>query len=178
MNNKTGKETITLDVNGTSHEVEVAAEQTLLDVLRHELKLFGARLGCGIGMCGACTVLVDGKPISGCLMLAVQAQGREITTVEGLARGGALHPVQEAYLDHFAFQCAYCTPGFILSTIALLQENPHPDDDAIRHYLSGNLCRCGSYVNILEAVRASAHAASEADSRPARQGEGGVAGHL
>jgi carbon-monoxide dehydrogenase small subunit len=105
-------------------------------------------------MCGACTVLVDGKAISSCLLLAVQADGSEVTTVEGLSRDGQLHPVQQAYIDHAAFQCAYCTPGFILSTVALLQEYPNPDEETIRRYLSGNLCRCGSYENILRAVKA------------------------
>jgi aerobic-type carbon monoxide dehydrogenase small subunit (CoxS/CutS family) len=125
-----------------------------LEVLRDELGLVGAREGCSIGMCGACTVLVDGKAISSCLLLAVQADGSEVTTVEGLSRDGQLHPVQQAYIDHAAFQCAYCTPGFILSTVALLQEYPNPDEETIRRYLSGNLCRCGSYENILRAVKA------------------------
>jgi aerobic-type carbon monoxide dehydrogenase small subunit (CoxS/CutS family) len=145
---------VTLRVNGRAYELAVSADQTLLEVLREELDLVGARGGCGIGMCGACTVLLDGRAVSGCLLLAVQAEGKEITTVEGLAPQGQLHPVQQAYLDCAAFQCAYCTPGFILSTVALLAEDPNPDDDTIRHYLAGNLCRCGSYVNILEAVQA------------------------
>ena len=146
-------EKITLRVNGKGHELAVSSDQTLLEVLREELNLVGAREGCGIGMCGACTVLLDGRAVSGCLMLAVQANGKEITTIEGLAQEEQLHPVQQAYLDHAAFQCAYCTPGFILSTVALLEEDPNPDDDKIRHYLAGNLCRCGSYGNILEAVQ-------------------------
>ena len=106
---------------------------------------------------GTCTVLIDGRVVSSCLMLAVQAAEREITTIEGLANGEQLHPIQQAYIDHAAFQCAYCTPGFILSTVALLEEHPDPDDQTIREYLAGNLCRCGSYVNILEAVRACAN---------------------
>jgi len=146
-------EKITLRVNGMSHELAVSPDQTLLEVLREELNLVGAREGCGIGMCGACTVLLDGRAVSGCLVLAVQANGKEIATIEGLAQEDQLHPVQQAYLDHAAFQCAYCTPGFILSTVALLEEDPNPDDDKIRHYLAGNLCRCGSYGNILEAVQ-------------------------
>lgn len=146
-------EMIRLRVNGQEHNLAVSVGRTLLDVLREELGLVGVREGCGIGMCGACTVLVDGAAISSCLMLAVQAQHKAIVTVEGLAEAGQLHPVQQAYLDRAAFQCAYCTPGFILSTVALLDENPNPDDEAIRHYLAGNLCRCGSYLNILEAVR-------------------------
>jgi aerobic-type carbon monoxide dehydrogenase small subunit (CoxS/CutS family) len=144
---------IELRINGEEHALVISAERTLLDVLREDLGLVGAREGCGIGMCGACTVLVDGRAISSCLMLAVQAQGVEITTVEGLGTADQLHPVQQAYIDHAAFQCAYCTPGFVVSTVALLAENPNPDDEAIRTYLAGNLCRCGSYVHILEAVR-------------------------
>ena len=141
-------------VNGETHRLVVPPNRTLLEVLRDELGLVGAREGCGIGMCGACTVLVDGKAISSCLLLAAQARGSELTTVEGLSRDGQLHPVQQAYIDHAAFQCAYCTPGFILSTVALLQEYPNPDEETIRRYLSGNLCRCGSYENILRAVKA------------------------
>jgi aerobic-type carbon monoxide dehydrogenase small subunit (CoxS/CutS family) len=141
-------------VNGETHRLVVAPNRTLLEVLRDELGLVGAREGCSIGMCGACTVLVDGKAISSCLLLAAQADGSEITTIEGLSRAGQLHPVQQAYIDHAAFQCAYCTPGFILSTVALLEEHPDPDEETIRRYLSGNLCRCGSYENILRAVKA------------------------
>src|SRR3990172_3727762 len=142
-----------LNVNGSSHEVE-AGTRTLLEVLRDDLGLVGTKEGCGVGMCGACTVLVDGKPISGCLILAEQVAGKEILTVEGLAKDGKLHPVQQAFIDERAFQCAYCTPGFILSTVALLNENPSSSEDEIREYLSGNLCRCGSYQNILKAIKA------------------------
>ena len=150
-NNQIG---VTLRVNDRNYELAVSPDQTLLQVLRDDLELVGTREGCGIGMCGACTVLLEGRAVSGCLVLAVQANGKAIITVEGLAQADQLHPVQQAYLDHAAFQCAYCTPGFILSTVALLAENPNPDDDTIRHYLAGNLCRCGSYMNILEAVQA------------------------
>lgn len=146
---------LTLTVNGKTHTLEVSSNRTLLSVLRDELGLTGARGGCGIGMCGTCTVLIDGRAISSCLTLAIQAVGKEIVTVEGLPDGDDLHPVQQAYLDHAAFQCAYCTPGFILTTIALLNEHPDTDAATAREYLSGNLCRCGSYVNILEAVLAS-----------------------
>lgn len=146
---------LTLTVNGKTHTLEVTSNRTLLSVLRDELGLTGARGGCGIGMCGTCTVLIDGRAISSCLTLAVQAAGKEIVTVEGLSDGDVLHPVQKAYLDHAAFQCAYCTPGFVLTTIALLKDHPDADADTVREYLSGNLCRCGSYVNILEAVLAS-----------------------
>lgn len=143
-----------LNVNGNRFEVQAEA-RTLLDVLREDLNLIGTKEGCGVGMCGACTVLVDGKPFSSCHLLAEQVVGKEITTVEGLSHDGNLHPVQQAFLEHGAFQCAYCTPGFLLTTIALLNENPSPTDDEIHEYLSGNLCRCGSYQNILQAVKAA-----------------------
>jgi aerobic-type carbon monoxide dehydrogenase small subunit (CoxS/CutS family) len=148
-----GKMRLELRVNGRSHRVRARAHHTLLEVLRDQLKLFGAREACGVGMCGACTVLVDGQPISGCLMLAALAEGKDILTIEGLeGPNGELHPIQQAYVDHTAFQCSYCTPGFILTTKALLDENPDPTEDQARHYLAGNLCRCGSYVKILDAV--------------------------
>ncbi len=140
-----------LNVNGSRYEVQEKT-RTLLEVLRDDLGLVGTKEGCGVGMCGACTVLIDGKPMSGCLTLAEQVTGKEVLTVEGLQKDGLLHPVQEAFIDERAFQCAYCTPGFILSAAALLNENPNPSEDEIREYLSGNLCRCGSYQNIVKAV--------------------------
>ncbi len=146
--------TIKIKINGTDREIEAGA-RTLLAVLRDDLGLVGVKEGCGIGMCGACTVLIDGKAMSGCLTLAAQCDGKEITTIEGLARDGKLHSVQQAFIDHAAFQCAYCTPGFVMSTVALLNENPSPSEQQIREYLAGNLCRCGSYQNILQAVRAA-----------------------
>ena len=146
------KQIVNLRINGAEHETAVHAHHTLLEVLRAEFKLFGAREGCGIGMCGACTVLLDGKPTSSCLLLAALAEGKEILTIEGLAEHGKLHPIQEAFIHHNAFQCAYCTPGFILSTKSLLEENPAPTAEQIRAYLTGNLCRCSSYVKIQEAV--------------------------
>ena len=141
-----------LNVNGSKYEVQAEA-RTLLDVLRDDLALTGTKEGCGIGMCGACTVLVDGKPLSSCLVLAEQVVGKEVLTIEGLGNAENLHPVQQSFLEEGAFQCAYCTPGFVLTTVALLAENPSPSDDEIREYLSGNLCRCGSYQNILQAVK-------------------------
>ena len=141
-----------LDVNGSRYEVQEKT-RTLLEVLRDDLGLVGLKEGCGVGICGACTVLIDGKPMSGCLTLAEQVAGKEIFTVEGLQKDGLLHPIQQAFIDERAFQCAYCTPGFILSAAALLNENPNPSEDETREYLSGNLCRCGSYPNIVKAVR-------------------------
>lgn len=148
-----GRLTLTLRVNGDEHRVRARAHHTLLEVLRNELKLTGTREGCGIGMCGACTVLADGAPVSSCLLLAALCEGRDLVTVEGLeGPDGELDPVQDAYREHTAFQCSYCTPGFILATKALLAEVPDPSAEQVREYLSGNLCRCGSYVKILDAV--------------------------
>ncbi|MEK9658466.1 MAG: (2Fe-2S)-binding protein [Chloroflexota bacterium] len=144
---------IALTVNGTAHTLEAAPDARLLDVLREYLGLGGPREGCGIGACGACTVLLDGAPVSSCLVLMGQAEGHTITTVEGLAKPkGALSAVQQAFIDHRAFQCSYCTPGFVLAATALLEANPAPSDDDITEALTGNLCRCGSYRNIVEAV--------------------------
>jgi aerobic-type carbon monoxide dehydrogenase small subunit (CoxS/CutS family) len=145
------KKLVTLNVNGWEQEVAVHTHHTLLDVLRKDFKLFSVREGCGIGMCGACTVLIDGKPISSCLLLAPLAAGKEIVTVEALGQD-KLHPIQQAFVDNTAFQCSYCTPGFILTTKALLEDNPNPTPDEVKEYLAGNLCRCGSYVKILDAV--------------------------
>jgi aerobic-type carbon monoxide dehydrogenase small subunit (CoxS/CutS family) len=148
-----------LRVNGTEQRIEAPSEQTLLEVLRDHLGLLSVREGCGIGVCGACTVLVDGQPISSCLTLAAMAEGRDVLTVEGLGMpvpdGAPTHldPMQQAFIDKSGFQCSYCTPGIILSAKALLMERPNASDDEIREYLSGNLCRCGSYVKILDSVR-------------------------
>lgn len=143
-----------LIVNGTQVEVD-SGLRTLVDVLRDDLGLVGTKEGCGIGLCGACTVLVDGKPLSSCLLLAEQVASKQIVTIEGLVQDGRLHAVQQAFIEQAGFQCAYCTPGFVLSTVALLEENPAPTEDEILEFFGGNLCRCGSYVNILESVRAS-----------------------
>jgi aerobic-type carbon monoxide dehydrogenase small subunit (CoxS/CutS family) len=145
-----------LKVNDESHEVTVDTERTLLSVLRHELELTGTKYGCGEGNCGACTVLIDGEATRSCITPVTSASGRDITTIEGLADGDTLHPVQEAFVEHTAFQCAYCTSGFIMSSAALLDRNPAPDDDQIRSALSGHICRCGAYVRILAAVKSAA----------------------
>lgn len=143
-------------LNGRTVHVDAGSHRTLLEVLRDEFALFGARESCGQGLCGCCTVLVDGKGVSSCLYLAAFADGAEVTTVEHLAAAGALDPVQEAFIEMGAFQCGFCTPGFVLMTKQLLDERPNPSDDEIRHYLSGNLCRCGTYPQIIEAVRLAA----------------------
>ena len=139
-----------LRVNGALHPIEARADESLLVVLRRELGLASVRETCGIGVCGACTVLVDGLPMSGCLLLAPLAQGREIQTVESL---GGDDPVQRAFVETHAFQCGYCTPGMVLAARRLLEENPSPNEEDVRLGLAGNLCRCGSYVKIVEAVR-------------------------
>jgi len=147
---------IRLSVNGTAHEVDVPTYRTLLDCLRNDLGLTGSKEGCGVGVCGACTVLVDGKMISSCIALAVFADGHEVTTVEGLAEDERLHPVQQAFVDAGGFQCGICTPGQVVSAKALLDENPHPSDDEIREWMAGNLCRCTGYYKILESIRTAA----------------------
>jgi aerobic carbon-monoxide dehydrogenase small subunit len=149
------KREIALKVNGRDEKLGIDDADTLLDVLRDGLKLWSVREGCGVGVCGTCTVLVDGGPVSSCFLLAARAADHEITTLEGLNNGNALHPIQQAFVEERALQCAYCTPGFVLSVKALLDENPAPSDDEIREYLSGNLCRCAGYVDILRAVRAA-----------------------
>ncbi len=143
-------------VNGESYEVDVDGDTMLLGVLRYDLGLTGTKYGCGDGDCGACTVLLDGQATNSCITPVDSAAGRAITTIEGLAKGDDLHPVQEAFIEHTAFQCAFCTPGFIMSTVALLSRNPQPDDRQIRAALTGNICRCGTYVRILQAVKAAA----------------------
>lgn len=141
-----------LDVNGRERQVAAATHQTLLEVLRDELGLIGAKKGCGTGDCGACTVLVDDQAMCSCLLLAVEAEGRQITTIEGLASGDDLHPVQRAFVECGALQCGFCTPGMVLSTVALLRRSPNPSQAEIRDALAGNLCRCTGYDKIVKAV--------------------------
>ena len=149
------KQEIKLKVNGAIYQVYVEPWKTLLDVLREEIGLTGVKSGCEEGDCGACTVLVNGKAVNSCLMLAPQAQGKEIITIEGLDGEEGLHPLQQAFVDHFAVQCGFCTPGMILSAKALLDKNPHPTEEEVRVALSGNLCRCTGYIKIVEAVLAA-----------------------
>jgi len=146
------KRIIQLTVNGEEYEVVAAPNQTLLEVLRDELYLTGTKEGCGEGACGTCTVLLDGKPVRSCLTLAVEVQGREVTTIEGLAPMGELHPVQKAFVEYGAIQCGFCSPGMILTTKALLDENPSPTEQEARQAISGNVCRCTGYAKIVEAM--------------------------
>jgi aerobic-type carbon monoxide dehydrogenase small subunit (CoxS/CutS family) len=143
---------IEMVVNGERRAAEADVRLTLADFLRDKLELTGTHLGCEHGVCGACTVMVDGSAVRSCLMLAVQAQGREVLTVEGLGDPDALHPLQQALRERHAFQCGFCTPGFVMSSLALLQENPSPDEAEIREVLSGNVCRCTGYQSIVEGV--------------------------
>jgi len=152
---------VRLDVNGAVQALHVDSRVTLLDALRDELDLTGTKKGCDQGACGACTVLVDGKRVLSCLTLAAQYEGREVTTIEGLAADGRLHPLQEAFIRHDGFQCGYCTPGQIMSAVALLQEGRAGSDEEIRELMSGNLCRCGAYPNIVSAIREVAGRGSE-----------------
>jgi len=143
-------------INGRPYSLEVEPRKTLLAVLRDQLLLTGTKEGCSTGDCGACTVLLDGQPVTSCLMLAVEADGREVTTIEGIASDGELHPVQQALIEVGGMQCGFCTPGFVLSTVALLEENSKPNDDDIRRALAGNLCRCTGYTKIIEGVQLAA----------------------
>ena len=147
---------ITLDINGAAHEVSVEPRRTLADVIRDDCGLTGTHLGCEHGVCGACTVLVEGAAVRSCLMFAVQANGKKIRTVEGLAQGATLHPLQEAFIAHHGLQCGFCTPGFLMLAVGLLEQKPHLDDEELLDALSSNLCRCTGYENIVKAVKAAA----------------------
>ena len=147
------KKAISLTVNGIEHSAEVEPRLTLLDLVRDQFGLTGAKLGCDIQVCGACTLLLDGKPVSACSFLAADADGREILTVEGLSANGKLHPLQEAFMEFGALQCGYCTSGFILTAKALLDECAQPSEQQIRDYLAGNFCRCGCYQEIVQAIK-------------------------
>ena len=142
-----------MTVNGAEHELELEPRELLVYVLRERLGLTGTNVGCDTSSCGACTVLIDGESVKSCTVLGVQADGQEITTIEGLATNGSLHPVQEAFKDTHGLQCGYCTPGFVMATVSLLREMPSPSEEQIRHGLEGNLCRCTGYHNIVRAVQ-------------------------
>lgn len=154
------KQMLSMTVNGDAVDVAVVPHATLLEVLRLDLGLLGVKEGCSEGVCGACTVLMNGNPIRACLTPALEADGTEILTIEGLASGGKLHPVQEAFVERGAIQCGFCAPGMILSTKALLDRNPRPTDEDIKSALAGNFCRCTGYAKILDAVRAAAEGCS------------------
>ena len=151
-----GKIAISLDINDVVHDVTVEARRTLVDVIRDDCGRTGTHIGCEHGVCGACTVLVDGKPVRSCLMFAVQADGRKIRTVEGLKRDGTLHPLQEAFIEHHALQCGFCTPGFLMLATGVLEQHPDIEESELVEILSSNLCRCTGYENILKAVKAAA----------------------
>lgn len=144
---------VTFEINGTSHELSVEPRVTLLDLLREQLNLTGTKKGCDHGQCGACTVHVDGRRVNSCLTLAVMVDGKKVTTIEGLAKGDELHPMQEAFLKHDGFQCGYCTPGQIMSAVACIREGHAGSEQEIREYMSGNICRCGAYPNIVNAIQ-------------------------
>ncbi|SOZ40169.1 (2Fe-2S)-binding protein [Cupriavidus neocaledonicus] len=149
---------IEVTVNGEEHQVQVPARRLLADLLRDDLNLTGTKRGCETGICGACSVLVDGEVVKSCLMLAVQARGRHVMTVEGLAADGQLHPLQQSFMEHGGLQCGYCTPGFLMAACALLANNLNPTEEEVRHGLNGNLCRCTGYVGIVESVLSAAEA--------------------
>ncbi len=145
---------LSFNLNGRSVETECEAQETLAEFLRNQLNLTGTKVSCEVQVCGACTVLVDGLPVSSCTLLAYEVRDRDVLTIEGLARpDGTLHPIQQAFIDEFAFQCGFCTPGMILATKALLDENPKPTEDDITHYMDGNICRCTGYVPIIRAIQ-------------------------
>jgi aerobic carbon-monoxide dehydrogenase small subunit len=150
------KELIKLEVNGQAYDIAVNTNQTLLEVLREELTLTGTKEACNLGECGSCTVLIDGIPVHSCLTLAVEAQGKDITTIEGLAKGGRLDPLQQSFVDKGAVQCGFCTPGMILAGKSLLEKKPSPTEAEIKKAISGNLCRCTGYVKIVDAIKAIA----------------------
>lgn len=163
---------ITLTVNGTEHEHEVEPRMLLVHYLRETLSLTGTHVGCDTSQCGACTVLLDGRPVKACTVLAVQADGSAVKTVEGLAKDGKLHPLQEGFWEEHGLQCGFCTPGMLMAAYGLLESNPNPDEHAIRRGLEGNLCRCTGYHNIVKAVQHAAKKLSEAKSdavSPARR---------
>ena len=147
------KKAISLKINGSERGAEVEARTTLLDLVREQFNLTGAKLGCDMQVCGACTLLLNGRPVSACSFLAVDADGCDVTTIEGLGAGGALHPLQEAFMEFGALQCGYCTSGFILTAKALLDECPQPSEQQIRDYMGGSFCRCGCYQEIMQAIR-------------------------
>jgi len=150
------KSNITLNINGRDHNISVEPRRTLVDAIREDCGQTGTHIGCEHGVCGACTVIVNGEPVRSCLMFAGQAEGKKIRTIEGLANGDELHPMQQAFMDHHGLQCGFCTPGFLMLAVGVLEREPNISDDALLDVLSSNLCRCTGYQNIIKAVRAAA----------------------
>jgi carbon-monoxide dehydrogenase small subunit len=167
------KHHISVTINGTVYEDDVDSRTLLVHWIRDGLRLTGTHIGCDTTACGACTILVDGKATKSCTMFAVQADGRELMTVEGLEQGDKLHPLQEGFHEQHALQCGYCTPGMMMTSLALLRSNPNPTEQEIRVGISGNLCRCTGYVNIVKAIQYAAHKMQEAEQVPVSAGEGG-----
>lgn len=165
------KRKIVLNVNGEDYTIEAEANRLLLQALREEIGLTGTKEGCSIGVCGACSVIVEGRLVSSCLTLAVACEGKEITTIEGLAKGGKLHPMQQAFLEYGGFQCGICTPGQIIAAKALLDSNPNPSEEEVKEWMSGNLCRCTGYYKILESVMAVVNNKVSTDERATREGQ-------
>jgi aerobic carbon-monoxide dehydrogenase small subunit len=164
--------TVSTTVNGQSHTVDVEPRTLLVHLLRNDLGLTGTHTGCETGQCGACTVLLDGKAVKSCMVLAVQAEGHEITTIEGVAPRGTLHPIQQAFWEEHGLQCGYCTPGMILSSLALLEEHPDPDEATIRHGIEGNICRCTGYQSIVKSVQSAAERIARGDTpQPIKAGD-------
>jgi carbon-monoxide dehydrogenase small subunit len=147
------KKIISLTVNGDKYDVAVSPNQTLVDVVRNDLRLTGTKRGCGMGTCGVCTMIIDGKAMLACLLLAVECQGRSITTIEGISTADELHPIQKSFIENGAVQCGFCTPGIVMTAKALLDENPSPDDNEIKDALAGTFCRCTGHIKIMEAVK-------------------------
>jgi aerobic carbon-monoxide dehydrogenase small subunit len=164
---------ISVTINGTPYEGDVEARTLLVHWIRDTLRLTGTHIGCDTTSCGACTILVDGKATKSCAMFAVQADGRQLMTVEGLEQGGNLHPLQDGFHEEHALQCGYCTPGMMMTSLALLQSNPNPTEHEIRVGISGNLCRCTGYVNIVKAIKYAGEKMREAQQEPVAAGEGG-----
>ncbi len=173
------RQTIRVKVNGVERQSEVEPRMLLVHYLRDALNLTGTHVGCDTGQCGACTVLLNGDAVKSCMVLAVQADGADVQTVEGLAQGDKYHPVQQAFWDCHGLQCGFCTPGMVMASVSLLKRNPNPTDEEIRHQLEGNLCRCTGYQNIVAAVKQAAQAmsAGAAQPVPASASVGGAAGH-
>ncbi|MGH7766579.1 MAG: (2Fe-2S)-binding protein [Candidatus Binatia bacterium] len=166
------KRRVTLHVNGETYELEIEPNRLLLHALREDIELTGTKEGCSIGVCGACSVMVDGRLVSSCLTLAIACQGKEITTIEGLAKDGELHPLQQAFVEYGGLQCGICTPGQIIAAKALLDENPRPSEEQVKEWMSGNLCRCTGYYKILESVMAVVNnkvSTSRQAGKPARE---------